>query len=172
MSTAGQPFKAPAGVFDFQRFYGDLQEAERLQVAREEVTWIQRYTRPEEPVEVVLNLSCGVQSDPYVMMGQVALFEALGIDFVATAGTQFCCGRTLQRNGKEGSAAGRAWSSSTITWPGCGRRATLPFEVVHITRFVLDTLKRLGDAVPWRKVTPRRVLLHAEGAELHPTKEA
>src|SRR5262249_53235689 len=50
---------------------------------------------------------------------------------------------------------------------------TAPFEVVHITEFLLAKLRQLGDAVPWASPVPartRRVLLHAEGAEVHATK--
>ncbi|MGH9245892.1 MAG: hypothetical protein ACRD29_16550 [Acidimicrobiales bacterium] len=42
---------------------------------------------------------------------------------------------------------------------------------MHFTQFLLDTLCSLGDSVPWRRTVPHRVLVHAEGAEMHPTKQ-
>jgi hypothetical protein len=194
-NAAGQAFDLSNGdSFSFQDFYRDMQESERLQVSKHEMTWLQSYSKPSRSADVVLNLSCGVQTVPSVMLTQVALFEALGIDFVAIAGQAYCCGRIFQRWGKAevgDSMAARAidrfasWEPTTNV-QCCGscliefdyhvakraeEAAGAPFDVVHITRFLLDTLKRLGGDVPWRAPVPRRVLLHAEGAEVHPTKE-
>jgi hypothetical protein len=193
-NAAGQDFdlSQPAS-FDFSRFFNDFADAQHLQMSRDEMTWQQIHAEPERSAAVVLNLSCGVQTTPHLMLLQVALFKALGVDFVATAGPQYCCGRMLQRYGKTelgDRMAGKAirhfasWQPQTNV-QCCGScliefdhhvtqlraaTGTAPFEVVHITDFLLDTLKRLGDAVPWRRSVPMRVLLHAEGAELHVTK--
>jgi Cysteine-rich domain len=171
-----------------------MQESERLQVSKHEMTWLQSYTKPAHSADVVLNLSCGVQTVPSVMLTQVALFEALGIDFVATAGQAYCCGRTFQRFGKAdvgdrmAATSIRRFSSwqPTTNVQCCGscliefdyhvskaveETGSGPFDVVHVTRFVLDRLREMGDRVPWAASVPRRVLLHAEGAEVHPTKE-
>lgn len=194
-NAAGEDFDlSKADSFDYTRFYRDMSDSERLQVSKHELRWLQSYVRPERSAEVVLNLSCGAQTTPHLLMTQVALFEALGIDFVATAGPQYCCGRVYQRFGKD--QAGDRMAAKAIdrfaSWrptqnvQTCGscliefsyhvdkRReeaGTAPFEVVHITHFLLDKLKDLGDAVPWKRSLPCRVLLHAEGAEVHPTKE-
>jgi len=182
-----------AAAFDYSEFFDDMLESERLQVSREEMTWLQTYRPPEGPVDVVLNLSCGVQTTPHLMLTQVAIFQALGVDFVATAGRQYCCGRIYQRFGKPelgdrmaSKAIDRfaSWAPSTNV-QCCGScliefdyhvskqreaKGSAPFDVVHITRYLLDRLVELGDAVPWKTAVPRRVLLHAEGAEVHPTK--
>lgn len=178
--------------FDYARFYRELREAERLQVSRDEMTWIQRYRAPDRPVDAVVSLSCGMQTVPHLMVVLMGLFERLGVDFVATAGPEFCCGKPYQAG--RGAVGDRvaattirrnaSWSPS-LSVQCCGscfveftrqvdnlreRTGSAPYEVVHITRFLLDTLKRLGDAVPWRRPIPCRVLLHAEGAEVHPSK--
>lgn len=180
--------------FDLKVFYQDLEDCQRLQVSRDEVTWNRTASNAQGHAEISLNLSCGVQGTPHVMMTQVAIFAALGLDFVATAGTKFCCARPLGLMGRTDKADHQAAKSirrmaawgSTINVQCCGSclveyqhhvgklKDDAPFEVVHITEFLLETLRRLGDAVPWaprRRATPRRVLLHAEGAELHVTKE-
>jgi uncharacterized protein YbjQ (UPF0145 family) len=196
LNAAGQVFdtsKAPA--FDYPRFYADMREGEQLQISRDELTWLQSYRTPDSPADVVLNLSCGVQTTPHLMLTQIALFEALGIDFVATAGPQYCCGRIYQRFGKDETGdrmAAKAIShfqswQPTTNVQCCGScfiefdyhvakkteaDGAAPFDVVHITRYLLDRLRELGDAVPWqRPERTLRVLLHAEGSEVHPTKE-
>ncbi len=182
--------------FDPQGHYRNLEECYRMQVRRDEIAWEMTPKKRTQDAEVVLNLSCGVQATPHLMLTQVALFEALGIDFVATAGTQFCCGRPF-------GAAGDAVLGDRVCWHSVGRLATwhstinvqqcgscliqfqhnvaqmreqtgsAPFEVVHITDFVLRRLREMGDSVPWADPNPartRRFLLHAEGAEVHATK--
>jgi hypothetical protein len=194
-NSAGQDFDlSEAETFDFSQFFAEHLEGERLQVSREEVDWLQTYTPPREAVDVVLNLSCGVQAVPHLMLTQVAIFRALGISFAATAGRQYCCGRIYQRYGRPG--LGDRMAAKAIdrfaSWHAptnvqcCGscliefdyhvaRRTeetgTAPFDVIHITRFLRDRLSALGAAAPWTTTIPRRVLLHAEGAEVHPTKE-
>jgi len=192
-NAAGETFDLiDADQFDFSTFFNDMTESERLQVSKDELSWLQAYSKPDGQAEVVLNLSCGVQTTPHLMVTQVALFRALGVDFVATAGRQFCCGRIYQRCGKgdlgdrmAASAINRfaSWQPTTNV-QCCGscliefdyhvarmrEQGNDPFDVVHITRYLLDRLTELGDAVPWKRSIPRRVLLHAEGAEVHPTK--
>jgi hypothetical protein len=195
-NAAGGTFDTSnAAGFDYTRFYADMHEGEQLQVSKDELTWLQTYRKPDHPADVVLNLSCGVQTTPHLMLTQVALFEALGIDFVATAGPQYCCGRIFQRFGKDETGnrmAAKAishfesWQPSTNV-QCCGscfiefdyhvakrteEDGVAPFDVVHITRFLLERLRDLGDRTPWQRPTRTlRVLLHAEGAEVHPSKE-
>jgi Cysteine-rich domain len=184
---------ATAEAFDYAQYYLELRQCEKLQVAQGEMTWVQSYRKPERRADVVVSLSCGMQTVPHLMLVLVTLFQKLGVDFVATAGSQFCCGKPYQ--GSPRAPVGDRVAATSIrrfaSWlPStnvqcCGscfiefsrhvstmraESGSAPFEVVHLTRFILDTLKRLGDAVPWRRPVPRRVLLHAEGAELHPTK--
>jgi heterodisulfide reductase subunit D len=180
-----------------KRFYEDLVECYRLQVLREEVEWEMTATERAGEAQVVLNLSCGIQGTPHLMRLHVAVFKALGIDFVATAGTKFCCGRGFgdpDDPGKSDRVAVRSiarlatWKSK-VSVQCCGscfvqfhenvarlreRTGDAPHEVVHITEFLRDTLRQLGDSVPWTRREPRvrRVLLHAEGEEVHPSKVA
>jgi hypothetical protein len=194
-NAAGEEFDlSNADSFDFSEHFNDMSQYAKLQMSKDEVRWLQIYTRPEHPVDVVLNLSCAVQSTPHIMLTQVALFEALRIEFTAMAGPQFCCGRLFHRFGKVAQGdrlASRAidrfasWRPTTNV-QCCGscfiefdhhvakmeeETGFAPFEIVHITEFLLAALRRLGDRVPWRRESaPRRVLLHAEGAEVHPSK--
>ena len=181
-------------TFDYQRFFRDMTDPERLQLSKDEIDWIRGYPGPEGTAEVSLNLSCGVQRSPHIMLIQVAILRALGVDFVATAGQAYCCGNVFNRTGRPEQAHRMARNSirrfaswqPKVNVQSCGsclvqftenvdaikaETGSSPFPVVHFTDFVLDTLKRLGDEVPWKRTTRRRVLLHAEGAEVHATKE-
>lgn len=194
-NAAGEDFDlSNANSFDFSEHFNDITQYAKLQMSKDEVRWLQIHTQPERSVDVVLNLSCAVQSTPHIMLTQVALFEALGIDFAAMAGPQFCCGRLFQRFGKveQGDRLAANAIDRFLSWRPttnvqcCGscfiefdyhvakmkdETGSAPFEITHITEFLLATLQRLGDRVPWRrKLAPRRVLLHAEGAEVHPSK--
>jgi len=35
-------------------------------VSKDELTWTQAYRKPDSPADVVLNLSCGVQTTPRI----------------------------------------------------------------------------------------------------------
>jgi hypothetical protein len=193
-NAGGQKFDlSGADSFDYSAFFNDMSDSERLQVSKDEMRWLQRHVAPDRSADVVLNLSCGVQTIPHLMLTQVALFEQLGIDFVATAGPQYCCGRMFQRFGKteRGDRMAARSMDRFASWQAatnvqcCGscfiefdyhvdkmkeETGAAPFEVIHITQYVLDTLRRLGDKVRWQRPIPRRVMLHAEGAEVHPSK--
>jgi hypothetical protein len=107
------------------------------------------------------------------------VFRALGLDFIAVAGVQFCCGITWDRFGNV--AKGQTVADLTIErlasyksrlvvhWcPSCdvhfsdvvtGRDAkTIPFEVTDAPAF-LATLSQRGQ-IPWRNAVPTRVALH------------
>jgi hypothetical protein len=82
-----------ASTFNYARFFGDMWDSQRMQLGRHEVTWQEVHRPPVRAADVVLNLSCGVQTVPHLMVLQVALFARLGVDFVAVAGPAYCCGR-------------------------------------------------------------------------------
>jgi cysteine-rich protein len=179
---------------DFKRYYVEMNQPERLQLSRDEIDWFQSHSTPDRSADVVLSFGCGVQTVPHLMLTQVALFKALDIDFVATAGQAYCCGSLMRNTGRTESAARLAHTSIRrfASWQPrvnvhqCGscyiqfssyldsleaETGSTPFELVHITQFLRDTVARLGASVPWKSRPARRFLLHAEGAELHESKE-
>jgi hypothetical protein len=178
--------------YDYQRFFRDMSDSERLQVSRDELDWIQGRSTSGRTADVVIALSCGAQTTPYVMLTQVAIFKALGVEFVATAGQAYCCGNIFDLTGRREIGTRTATSSirrfadfqPTVNVQCCGScfakftehvdstEEGAPFEIVHVTEFLLRTLKRLGDKVPWRRTFPHRVLLHAEGDEVRRGKSA
>jgi heterodisulfide reductase subunit D len=167
-------------TFDYAAYYRRLQDLKKLQIPTGAVRWTERYEPPDRSYAIVLYLGCNILRTPDVAADVVAVFEALGLDFIAVAGVQFCCGITWDRFGDV--AKGQNVSANTIQrlasynpravvhWcPSCdvhfsdvvtGRDAnTLPFEVTNTAAFLSD-LSRRG-LLPWRTPLPGRLVLHS-----------
>jgi heterodisulfide reductase subunit D len=175
--------------FDYTAYYRRLQDIKKLQIPAEAVRWTERYTPPERAYEIVLYLGCNILRTPDIAADVVAVFETLGLDFIAVAGVQFCCGITWDRFGDV--AKGQNVSANTIErlasyhprrvvhWcPSCdvhfsdvviGRDTkTLPFAVTNAPAFLRDLSER--ELIPWRNPIPRRLILHShQGREGHET---
>ncbi len=173
--------------FDYSAYYRRLQDLKQLQIPAESVCWTEQYRPPERTYDIVLYLGCNILRTPDVAADVVAVFRALGLDFIAVAGVQFCCGITWDRFGDV--TKGQTVSDLTIRrlasygaqvvvhWcPSCdvhfsdvvtGRDAkTIPFEVTNAPAF-LAALSRRG-LVPWRNAVAGRVALHShKGREGH-----
>jgi hypothetical protein len=174
-------------AFDFTAYYQRLQDVKKLQIPAGAVRWTEHYEPPQRSSDIVLYLGCNILRTPDVAADVVAVFETLGLDFVAVAGVQFCCGITWDRFGNV--SKGQNVSDLTIErlasyqsrlvvhWcPSCdvhfsdvvtGRDAkTLPFEVTDAPAFLSDLSKQ--GRIPWRNPVPGRVVLHSHtGREGH-----
>jgi Fe-S oxidoreductase len=156
-------------TFDYTAYYRRLQEIKKLQIPADAVCWTERYTPPERAYEIVLYLGCNILRTPDIAADVVAVFTALGLDFIAVAGVQFCCGITWDRFGDI--AKGQSVSTNTIErlasynpqivvhWcPSCdvhfsdvvtGRdEQALPFTVTNATAFLSDRSRK--GLMPWR----------------------
>lgn len=175
--------------FDYTAYYRRLQDIKKLQIPASAVSWTERYEPPDRSYEIVLYLGCNILRTPDIAADVVAVFAALGLDFIALAGVQFCCGITWDRFGDV--AKGQNVSANTIQrlasynprlvihWcPSCdvhfsdivtGRDAnTLPFEVTNTPAFLSD-LSRRG-LIPWHESILGRLVLHVhQGREGHET---
>jgi hypothetical protein len=173
--------------FDYAAYYRRLQEIKKLQIPAASVCWTEQYQPPERAYDIVLYLGCNILRTPDIAADVVAVFRALGLDFIAVAGVQFCCGITWDRVGDV--AKGQSVTDLTIErlasyqartvvhWcPSCdvhfsdvvtGRDAkSIPFEVTNAPAF-LAALSQRGQ-MPWRKTTLRRAALHChQGREGH-----
>ena len=176
-------------AFDYTAYYQRLQDIKKLQIPAGAARWTERYERPERSYEIVLYLGCNILRTPDIAADVVAVFQALGLDFIAVAGVQFCCGITWDRFGDV--AKGQNVSDNTIErlasynsrvvvhWcPSCdvhfsdvvtGRDAkTLPFAVTNAPAFLRDLSQR--GLIPWRNATPGRMVLHSHrGRDGHET---
>ncbi|MEO8450772.1 MAG: (Fe-S)-binding protein [Gemmatimonadota bacterium] len=165
--------------FDYAQYYRRLQDLKLLQMPAQAVSWTERYETPARRADVVLYLGCNILRTPDVAADVVAVFTALGLDFVAVAGVQFCCGITWDRHDEV--AKGQAVSVTTIDrlqsyepslvvhWcPSCdvhfsdvitGRDAqSLPFDVISAAA-LLARMARAGE-ISWQRAVPARAVVH------------
>jgi hypothetical protein len=168
--------------FDFGDFFQSMVDCEQLLVHRDELTWMHSYVRPEQPADVFLNLSCGTQHTPHLLLEAVAVFRTLGVRFAAGAGRQFCCGKVYTGYGRPDAAARMSDASIrrmasyeprvAVQWcHSCqmtftqtmqhrlDEGATPEFVNIQVTSFLEQTLRELGDRIPWRKRLDLRVLI-------------
>lgn len=171
--------------FDPKGFYEAMRESKSLLVNRKDIRWTERFTEPRQ-VDTLLAFGCAVQHTPHLMMEATAVFHALGIDFAAVTGRQFCCGRPFARLGGDQEAADLISSKSyerftqyqpnvAVQWCGAcmvqyreviSEQQQPPFEVIHVSRYLADLLRDLGGSVPWKQDVPSKVVLHAHHENL------
>ncbi|HZC70688.1 MAG TPA: (Fe-S)-binding protein [Jatrophihabitans sp.] len=176
----GQSWRAQnTESWDPVSFYNWYSDCRRLLLSRDEVTWLEKHTVPDREVDVFVNMSCGTQLIPHVTLEIVDILNALGVDFRAGTGAQYCCGKPFLTNerpddGHRVTATSRgrfqAWGASTAVHvcPSCQIVQTHHAEQiedtslrnVHFTEFLLNRLEELGDRVPWRKTLDRDVVVH------------
>lgn len=157
-----------------------MAESKSLLVKRGDLKWTEHHTQPSRPVDAVLAFGCAVQHTPHLMQEATAVFDALGIDYAAVTGRQFCCGRPFQRLGGDEDAADRISAKSyerfvsyrpnvAVQWCGAcmlqyleviSSQTQPPFDVVHVTRYLARLLRDMGDSVPWKQEVRTRVVLH------------
>jgi Fe-S oxidoreductase len=179
------PPTAPSSSdFTYADFYRTMIDRERLQVARDEATWVERHRDPERPVEVLLNFGCNVRQTPHLMREAVAVLEALDVDFAAVAGQQYCCGKPYSNNGlmqdarRVVDASVRRMQSyepsRAIQWcSACEMqfkdlvipKIGIPFQSDGLAAFLIERLAALGDQVPWRQRQGTRALVHGHFGE-------
>jgi len=175
---------------NYARFWGDLEDAGHLLVSKEETVWLERNVAPDGAVDVFVNMSCGPQHTPHLILDTVGVLRALGVNFAAGAGRLFCCG-TYYRHYKDLKQAERmhaasvarsvAWGASLTahmctncqnTFSMIERRerllgTQLPANVQMYT-LLEQTLRKLGERVPWQREVGAKVLvLRAGGSPVH-----
>jgi transcriptional regulator with XRE-family HTH domain len=175
---------------DYAKFYGARVEIEHMLVSRDEVRWLERDVAPDRAVDVFVNMSCGTQEVPHLLMNTMSVFETLGVSFAAAAGRITCCG-TYYRGNRQTDAADRmheaslgraiAWGAKeTVHWctqcenayGAVARRRELaggdePYlKNTQLLTFLDRRVREMGDTVPWRKRGAARVLV--QGSEYSP----
>ena len=167
--------------------------SERLFVAQDEVTWLERREIPREKVDAFLSMSCGTLASPHLLLDTVAAARALGISFVATAGAAGCCGKPYLGLGQYD--AGESFSqakiryaqsigaTTTVVWCTADQQTALnaaahrkfrdgiehPIREMQILGFLEEHVRALGDRMPWKREVRRSVLAegHGEYSNVH-----
>jgi hypothetical protein len=174
--------------FDYSAYYRRVQDVKRLQLPAAAARWLEQWEQPARRREIVLYLGCNILRTPDIAADVIAVFDALGLDFVAVAGVQFCCGITWDRNGDvpKGQAVADATigrlqafgPSLVVHWcPSCdvhfnevlcgrdGRK--LGFEVTSAGAFLAERVS--AGRMPWLRRLRHRAVMHGHvGLPAHP----
>ncbi|MDO8476715.1 MAG: heterodisulfide reductase-related iron-sulfur binding cluster [Candidatus Rokubacteria bacterium] len=148
-------------AYDYKRYFGEIAVIRDLTTMPEEVGW--RTTAPAENDErhpIVLYLGCNVFRTSHMIQTITAIFDRLGLDYVAVGGPTYCCGIVHHQQGDTAAAGGMAdhtiklferyqpdevvmWCPSCIYFYDEVRQAQLPFKVSHAAEFLVSRLPEL-----------------------------
>src|SRR3989304_90831 len=148
---------------DYARYFGEIALTHDLTTRPDERTWRLVPPPPEpEPHRFVLSLGCNVLRTSHMVRTITAIFDRLGLDYVAVGGPTYCCGIVHHREGDVPPAEGMSrhtlelfrrfepeevvmWCPSCIWFYDEGLHAEEPFPGRHATAF------------PRRRARPRGV---------------
>jgi Fe-S oxidoreductase len=161
--------------FDYAGYFGRIREIERLVVPASDISWIERFTEPARPVDVLLYLGCNVLMTAHLAQEVVRVFDAIGVNFAAVGGPQFCCGIVHYGHGDTGASSRLTaatvakfeafGATQVVMWcPSCNkhfdevvlRELTPRFTITHATAFLAERAGQL----PFRREVPRKVAVH------------
>jgi hypothetical protein len=143
--------------FDYGKYFGEIKLTHDLLSKKEERTWLLKPPRDGERHDIVLYLGCNVLRTSHLVETVAAVFDRLGLDYVAAGGPTYCCG--IQHTGAAGGLANatpttpssccRAWRRARWSWcPSCIQfydevlQADLPFPKRHTAEFLVECLER------------------------------
>src|SRR2546427_12624183 len=87
-------------AYDYKEHFGEITLTQDLTTLPEERTW--RLAAPErepEPHQIVLYLGCNVLRTSHMVRTVTAIFDRLGLDYVALGGSPYCVGIFHPRDG-------------------------------------------------------------------------
>jgi Fe-S oxidoreductase len=160
---------------EYSRYFGEVPLSQGLTTTPEDVTWrVAPPGRTPEHHDIVLYLGCNVFRTSHLARTVTAVFDRLGLDYVAVGGPAYCCGIVHQQTGDTPSADGMArrsvehlaaWSPrEVVMWcPSCIyfydelKQLRLPFAFRHTSEFLVEQLPR----VEFTHEVRERVALHA-----------
>lgn len=147
--------------YDYGRYFGEISVIRDLTTMPAEARW--RLTPPPrdgERHQIVLYLGCNVFRTSHMVRTITAIFDRLGLDYVAVGGPTYCCGIVHHQQGHTVAAGGMAdytikllerlqpeevvmWCPSCIYFYDEVRQAKLPFPVRHASEFLVSRLPEL-----------------------------
>lgn len=148
--------------YDYANYFGEIALTHDLTTRPEERTWrLGPPPREPEPHRFVLYLGCNVLRTSHMVRTVTAIFDRLGLDYVAVGGPTYCCGIVHHRQGDVAAAEGmsrhtlelfRRWQpEEVVMWcPSCiwfydeVLRAEKPFPVRHATEFLVSRLPEIA----------------------------
>lgn len=160
--------------YDYSGHFGEITLTHDLTTLPTERIWrLRPPTRESEPHEIVLYLGCNVLRTSHMVCTITAIFDRLGLDYVAVGGPTYCCGIVHHQHGDTAAAGGmnrhtvelfkRFEPREVVMWcPSCiyfydeVQRMPMPFPVRHATEFLVDRLPELS----FSREVRARVALH------------
>jgi Fe-S oxidoreductase len=147
--------------YDYSRYFGEIALTQDLTTLPGERSW--RLTAPgrdPEPHRIVLYLGCNVLRTSHMIQTVTAIFDRLGLDYVAVGGPTYCCGIVHHQHGDTAAAGGMShhtvelfkrfepeevvmWCPSCIHFYDDVLQTELPFPVRHAAEFLVAQLPRL-----------------------------
>src|SRR5262249_2722445 len=101
--------------FDYAKYFGEIRLTHDLTTRADERTW--RLTAPEaRPAQksIVLYLGCNVLRTSHMIRTATAIFDHLGLDYIAVGGPTYCCGIGAHRGACTAAGAGIGKTSSEL----------------------------------------------------------
>src|SRR6266542_2379309 len=148
-------------AYDYKRYFGEIAVVRDLTTMPEETRWRTAAPGPRAGRHaIVLYLGCNVLRTSHMAQTITAIFDRLGLDYVAVGGPTYCCGIVHHQQGDTAAAGGMAdhaiklferyepdevvmWCPSCIYFYDEVRQATLPFKVSHAAEFLLSKLPEI-----------------------------
>ena len=160
--------------YDYRAHFGEVTLTQDLMSRRDERRWrLTPAPAAGEHHDIVLYLGCNVLRTSHMVRTVTALFDLLGLDYVAVGGPSYCCGIVHHTQGD--TAAARGMSEGTIRlferfsprevvmWcPSCiyfydeVQQLTLPFPFRQAAEFLVEHLP----ALRFTREVRQRVALH------------
>jgi len=145
--------------FDYGKYFGEMRLTHDLLSPRER-TWLLKPPRDGERHDVILYLGCNVLRTSHMIRTVMAVFDRLGLDYVAVGGPTYCCGIVHHQQGDTAAGDGMAkrtlqlferyepdevvmWCPSCIYFYDEVVAAKTPYRVRHTTEFLLAQVPRL-----------------------------
>src|SRR2546430_15649588 len=119
MRPAGPgPGQEGSVAYDYRGYFGEITLTHDLTTRPDERRW--RLTPPhrdEAPHDIVLYLGCNVLRTSHMVQTITAIFDRLGLDYVAVGGPTYCCGIQHHQNGDTAAAHGGSRPPSGLLSP-------------------------------------------------------
>jgi heterodisulfide reductase subunit D len=161
-------------AYDYRRYFSEIALTHDLTTLPAERRWnLDAPGRDVQPHEIVLYLGCNVLRTSHMVRTITAIFDRLGLDYVAVGGPTYCCGIQHHKNGDEAAADGMShrtlelfgryrpkeivmWCPSCIYFYDEVQQLQLPVPSRHATEFLVDQLPKLT----FSREVRARVALH------------
>lgn len=159
---------------DYSRYFGEIALTHDLTtLPAERLERLAPPGREPERHQVVLYLGCNVFRTSHMVRTIIAIFDRLGLDYIAVGGPTYCCGIIHHLHGDTAASGGMsrhtvellqrfqpeevvAWCPSCIWFYDEILHAELPFPVRHATEFLVGRLPELH----FTREVNARVALH------------